>query len=483
LSNVAPSVGRSVVPNVLPSRGVAPGAGILSNATPLRSGVVAGGVLPGVGSSFAARNAVQAPSLVNRATNVAPLAGTGTALGRFGNASGASIFNSTNRVAAARPIGNSFAQRYPAIGNGVVRNSVVGAGAIGAGAVGSGVRIASAATNVVGPYRAGYAGLANVAGGYVPGLRYNAYGYGGFPVARAAVGTAVGVSSRAAVGATSLVGSLLYGGYGYGGYGGYGYSPYGYGYGYRPVAWAASLVARVLFGPWRYGYGAGYGYGPYQYAYGYGGYDDYGGYPMTTNYTSYTSAPTYVTEQPVVPVETAPPPTTETPAQPAANDYALLGESAFRNGDNAGAVRQWQHAIVDDPQNATLVLLIGQALFAQAKYDEAAGAVQAALANMPAEQWGIVVANAGELYGDPAAYAAQVAALEAAALKASAAKSASPARQFLLGYYHGFLGDAARAVAELNQGLQLAPQDETMRKLRDLMQAKVAAATAPKTSI
>ena len=93
------------------------------------------------------------------------------------------------------------------------------------------------------------------------------------------------------------------------------------------------------------------------------------------------------------------------------------------------------------------------------------------MAAMPQEQWDVVVANAPELYGDPAKLTTQVAALEAAAVK-----TPGPASQFLLGYYHGYMGNPARAVTDLDQGIKLQPQDQLMQKLRDVMQAKVAAA-------
>jgi len=305
-------------------------------------------------------------------------------------------------------------------------------------------------------YRSGYdnwnrngnwngSGYGNRYASYRPGLRYSPYGYGGY-------------------------------GYGLGGFGsgfglGYGYGPYRYGYGFGnayPYGLVGGLVSRLLFG----GYGLGYG-GFGGYGLGYGGYGNYGPFAGAYGYGSTTStyySPTYVTNVPAT--------TTDPNVLPAASDFSAQGEAAFRNGDYDGAVRNWQHAIVDDPQNATLALMIGQALFAQGKYEEAAGAVQAALQNMPPEQWNVVVANAGELYGLPAVYADQVKTLEAAA-----AQTPSPDKHFLLGYHHGFLGDPARAVQDLDAGLALAPQDAVMRQLRDTMQAKFAAATAAKTDI
>jgi tetratricopeptide (TPR) repeat protein len=439
-SNAASGV-RSVVPNL--GRNVAGAASNLStgrvvpNVLPrLQTGAstAAGGAasqLRSTGSAFSARHAVQAAPLLNRAATVnRPTIGNLSG-GNFGN--GAALTNAA-----------SFARRYAA---------GVGVGQFNTGAAAQ--RLTKAAATAVGPYRNGYAGLSNFASSYVPGTRYNALGYGGYPLARTGLA------------ATSFVGSVLYGG----GYGGYGYSPlgyggygpygYGYGYGYRYPwgLWAASLAARLIFAPWGYG-GYGYGYGGYGGGYGYAS-------------TSYYSSPTYVTNTTV-----EAPATTDPPPAAAPNDFAAQGEAAFRNADYAGAVRAWQHALVDDPKNATLVLLIGQAYFAQGKNDEAAGAVQAALASMPQDQWGVVVAHLDELYGDPAAFTSQLRALETAATT-----TPSPAAQFLLGYYHGYGGDPARAVTDLEQGLRSAPQDHVMQRLRDAMQAKLAAAAAPKTDI
>jgi tetratricopeptide (TPR) repeat protein len=213
-----------------------------------------------------------------------------------------------------------------------------------------------------------------------------------------------------------------YGGYGMGGYGMGGYGGYG-----------------------GYGYGNGYGYG------GYGGYGSSYGYPLSANYNSSTYAPA-----------PTPMPTN------AATDYASLGEAAFRGGDYDGAIRNWQHALIDAPNNGTLVLMVGQALFAVGKYPEAAGAVQTAMQASPVEQWNAVVAHSNELYGSPQAYADQITKLEQAALKTD-----SPATQFLLGYHHGYRGDPNRAVADLEKGMKLEPQDQLMRRLRDVMQAKL----------
>ena len=142
-----------------------------------------------------------------------------------------------------------------------------------------------------------------------------------------------------------------------------------------------------------------------------------------------------------------------------------------RPGDYAGSGQSWRHAIVDDPNNATLFLMMSQALFASGNYDESAGALQMGLMQMPEEQWGVVVENYKELYAPNDDYANQVKALE----KSAKEKPDDPARQVLLGYHYGYLGYPVQAVVKLNRTMELAPQDMMAQKLREVMAAKAAA--------
>lgn len=185
---------------------------------------------------------------------------------------------------------------------------------------------------------------------------YNRYGYGG-------LGGYGGYGrygyGRYGLGSTVL--NVVNYGLGYGGYGGWGYSPYGYGgygYGYRPwggyygYPWGF-IASRVLFGirP-LLGLGFGYGYGGYGYGNNYG----------NSYYSTYS--PVVTTEVPVV--------TTDVPVvEPAAvdptlaanaGDYAAQGEADFQAGNYASAVKNWQHALVEDPDNATLVMMLSQRL-------------------------------------------------------------------------------------------------------------------------
>lgn len=224
-----------------------------------------------------------------------------------------------------------------------------------------------------------------------------------------------------------------YYGYGYGGYGGYGYG--GYGYGYQPVCTYTSYYSSY---PDDYGYGA--------YAYDNSAYGD----------SAYDS--TAVVDQGVA-AQTATSAGQDAVAQ--TTDYAAQGEQDFRQGNYQSAIRSWQHAIVDDPTNGAITLLMAQALFATGEYDMAAGAVQRGLQMVPPEKWNGVVANYEQLYGNIGDYTTQLRALE----KARDGKPDNPAMRFLLGYHYGFLGYPKQAVRELNKAVELAPKDEVAAKL------------------
>ena len=214
-----------------------------------------------------------------------------------------------------------------------------------------------------------------------------------------------------------------YGLYGYGlnGYWGYPYYGYGYGYGYNPYAY--------YYGPYSYGYGA--------YAYPYS-------YPQTA-------------------------PTQQAAAGSDAEVFAQKGENDFKKGDYKSAVYAWRHALLDDPQNGVLALMLAQGLFATGSFDEAAGAVQQGMQLLPEDQWGVVVSNYKELYGKIGDYTAQLRALE----KAAKEQPDDPGLRFLLGYHYGFLGYPQQAVKQLDKTLELAPADQLGQKLRDQFNAKL----------
>lgn len=151
-------------------------------------------------------------------------------------------------------------------------------------------------------------------------------------------------------------------------------------------------------------------------------------------------------------------------------DFTTQGEADFKAGKYSTAVRDWRHALVDDPQNGAVVMLLSQALLQTGQYDEAAGAAQAALHMLPQDKWGAVIGNYKELYGKIQDYTDQIKALE----KARDAKPDDPALHFLLGYHFGFLGYPKHAVKELDKTIELAPKDEMAVKLRDLFKGRLA---------
>ncbi|MBS0263839.1 MAG: tetratricopeptide repeat protein [Planctomycetes bacterium] len=262
------------------------------------------------------------------------------------------------------------------------------------------------------------------------------------------------------------------------GYHGAGYSRGGY-WGYPGYyGWGLGLGLGVGYGI-GYGLSGGYGY----YGYPVGGYYGYCGYPVYS-YTTYANT-YYVNDSPASGTAapsnvgsansgtTAPPPPPAARFEPRAPNsdaqaFVDRAETAFHNGEYAVAVQAFRHAAVDDPQNALITLLLGQALFATGQFDEAAGATQAALRQLAREQWGVTVTHYAELYGKPADYTDQLHSLESAIRK----HPDDPALRFLAGYHYAYLGFTTEAIDQLNVALKLAPRDEISRQLRQDLQKK-----------
>jgi len=247
-------------------------------------------------------------------------------------------------------------------------------------------------------------------------------------------------------------GGYGYGGYGYGGYGGFGYNPYcSYGYG--------------NYGYGNYGYG-GYGYSPVAYSYGYAN----AGTPVLAAVsTDATPTPLVVQNDPA----------TEPAATASAADsaFADLGEQEFKAANYSKAVDAWKHAIVDDPKNGVLYMMLSQAYFAVGKFNESAGAAQQGMLLLPEENWGVVPQNYKELYTNIGDYTKQLKELEAARKK----KEDDPALRFLLGYHYGYLGYPNEAVRELDKGLSIVPEDELAEKMRVGFKSKIKPQTAAAT--
>lgn len=162
-------------------------------------------------------------------------------------------------------------------------------------------------------------------------------------------------------------------------------------------------------------------------------------------------------------------PNTTVRAQSADDNFASQGEAEFKDGNYEKAAKNWRHALLDDPKNGVLVMLLSQSLFASGKYDEAAGAAQQGMLLMEEKDWGVVVANYKEIYPKIGDYTTQLRSLE----KARKEKPDNPALRFLLGYHYAYLGYPTEAMVELDKTISLAPQDEIAVKLKDLLEAKV----------
>jgi hypothetical protein len=88
---------------------------------------------------------------------------------------------------------------------------------------------------------------------------------------------------------------------------------------------------------------------------------------------------------------------------------------------------------------------------------------------LPQDKWDVVIKNFRDLYGRGEDYTSQLRALE----KAAREKTDDAALRFLLGYHYGFLGYPAEAVKQLEKCVNLAPQDDTARKLLRMFDDKL----------
>jgi len=199
-------------------------------------------------------------------------------------------------------------------------------------------------------------------------------------------------------------------------------------------------------------------------------------------YYAGTAAPVYTTNYQAAAPAPAPPAAGANPTLSGADEangvteqdaasaaaFADQGESDFKAGNYHAAAKDWQHSLVDDPRNGAVMMLLAQALFAEGKYEEAAGATQAAMQMLPEDKWGVVVGNYAQLYGNVQDYTDQVRALEEARKK----DPKSPALRFVLGFQYGYLNYPKQAVLELDKALTLAPRDLGSRKVREIFAAQ-----------
>ncbi len=202
----------------------------------------------------------------------------------------------------------------------------------------------------------------------------------------------------------------------------------------------------------------GYGYPTY--------YDTTYVYPTTTLYADATDVIVPQAQQPALdPLATT-------------GDFVSDGEAAFRAGRYQDALRLWQHSMVDDPDNGAVVLLMAQALFALGQYQSAANATQMGMQMLPETEWGNVVRNYTQLYGNIEDYTNQVRAAE----KARDTRADDGAARFLLGFHFGYLNYPKQAVRELDAALVIEPRDVGAEKLRDIFAAQAGMPARPHTA-
>lgn len=278
-------------------------------------------------------------------------------------------------------------------------------------------------------------------------------------------------------------GGLGWGGWGYGGagWGGWGGGGIGLGWGgYYPYGGLSFGYRSRNFG-FIYGTGGGYGY-PWPY-YDYDPCCVYyqGGATYIVDSPTYAYAPgaaaSIATDGVVSDATAAAIPSSRQPAaisptpvgttnpdptaSDSARDFAREGEIAFKKGDYKQAMRDWRHALVDEPQNGTLIMMMAQAQFQTGDFNQAAGAVQAGMMMLPKDKWGVVVGNFKELYSDTQDYVDQVKVLE----KAIKDDPKNPALRFLVGFHYLYLGYPAEAIRELKAGEEQAKTDQAMKEL------------------
>lgn len=157
------------------------------------------------------------------------------------------------------------------------------------------------------------------------------------------------------------------------------------------------------------------------------------------------------------------------------NAFARQGQDALKAGDYRSAVRAWRHAVVDDPKNGTTIMMLAQALFAAGDYDEAAAAAQQAMTLLPEEKWDGAVAEFKGLYANPQDFSDRLTELS----KAVEQYPDDPALRFELGFQYAYSGQPDLALRQLDKLLELVPQDQVGRKLRDRVSKEKASKQSP----
>ncbi len=157
------------------------------------------------------------------------------------------------------------------------------------------------------------------------------------------------------------------------------------------------------------------------------------------------------------------------------NEFVRQGEDALKARDYRSAVRAWRHAVVDDSKNGTTVMMLAQALFAAGYYDEAAAAAQQAMRLLPEAKWREAVSKFRGFYTNTQDYSDQLSELE----KAVERYPNDPSLRFELGFQYAYSGHPDLALRQLDKLLELVPQDQVGRELRDLVNKEWEAKQGP----
>jgi predicted Zn-dependent protease len=136
----------------------------------------------------------------------------------------------------------------------------------------------------------------------------------------------------------------------------------------------------------------------------------------------------------------------------AANADFDKAREAFKAGDYAQAQALVDKAIVELPSDATLHEFRALTMFAQGRYQDAAGTLYAVLAAGPGWDW----ATMSSLYANPDTYTSQLRALEDYVRK----NPDDAAGHFVAAYQYLVLGSLDAAVRQLKEVLRLKPDDK-----------------------
>ena len=153
---------------------------------------------------------------------------------------------------------------------------------------------------------------------------------------------------------------------------------------------------------------------------------------------------------------------TASPAEQEAMQFFQKARTAFKNGDYSTAMREIDQAIDKFPKDAAFHEFRGLVLFAQGKYNQAAGVLNSVLASGPGWSWSTMI----NLYSDPEDYTKQLRDLEAFVRQ----NKEDAAAKFLLAYEYLVMGHTKNAVAQLKSVVELQPKDVLSKRLLNMLE-------------